>query len=410
MVRFDNSSVSSNYVAGNYPMPKGKKDEKEGTIFTTNESQNIDLQKAFTNNSGINTEYLKQFGEDGIKLIEILNTYTNDNGEISNMIGNKLNNFLEQFGEDKTINTLEEKELLDISHQAIVFKKEAQENFQEGIATYSFGSYDENNNYVPFAAGFTNSSTINYNPKYSETPFVPMAIDLHGKFAIRHVLNYAEKSINNDSLEDIAPSNLKTSMENGHTIRSSNLNSNYSTARVHIMQPDGSLKEEVALTAYNYTSHYEHIQYGPFATKVHIPINNPKAQVNEAKTSLNAKNATVTYEREVPKSMEDIRAEEPSLFENKHNGFISGEFTSFTGKSVVDQEFKELEVNKSLQAIMNNYIEHTSAKKEKQFFVINEIPEGVTGIKLSHVDNEYTMTFNYDDNDYTMNVQIPDKK
>lgn len=59
---------------------------------------------------------------------------------------------------------------------------------------------------------------------------------------------------------------------------------------------------------------------------------------------------------------------------------------------------------------MNNYIEHTSAKKEKQFFVINEIPEGVTGIKLSHVDNEYTMTFNYDDNDYTMNVQIPDKK
>ena len=97
-------------------MPKGKKDEKEGTIFPTNESQNIDLQKAFTNNSGINIEYLKQFGEDGIKLIEILNTYTDDNGKISNMIGNKLNNFLEQFGEDKTINTLEEKELLDISH------------------------------------------------------------------------------------------------------------------------------------------------------------------------------------------------------------------------------------------------------------------------------------------------------
>ena len=56
MVRFDNSSVSSNYVAGNYPMPKGKKDE--GKTFTTNESQNIDLQKAFTNNSGINIEYL----------------------------------------------------------------------------------------------------------------------------------------------------------------------------------------------------------------------------------------------------------------------------------------------------------------------------------------------------------------
>ena len=237
-----------------------------------------------------------------------------------------------------------------------------------------------------------------------------MAIDLHGKSAIIHVLDYADMSINNVSLEAIAPPNLKEYMKNGDTIRSSNLNSNYSTARVHIMQPDGSLKEEVALTAYNYTSHYEHIQYGPFATKVHIPINNPKAQVNEAKTSLNAKNATVTYEREVPKSMEDIRAEEPSLFKNKHNGFISGEFTSFTGKSVVDQEFKELEVNKSLQAIMNNYIEHTSTKKEKQFFVINEIPEGVTGIKLSHVDNEYTMTFNYDDNDYTMKVQIPDKK
>ena len=65
MVRFDNSSVSSNYVVGNYPMEKGtSKNEKKVQIFPTNESQNIDLQKAFIPDSRIiNTKYLDNYDE-----------------------------------------------------------------------------------------------------------------------------------------------------------------------------------------------------------------------------------------------------------------------------------------------------------------------------------------------------------
>ncbi|MBR6722083.1 hypothetical protein IKL64_01360 [bacterium] len=184
--------------------------------------------------------------------------------------------------------------------------------------------------------------------------------------------------------------------------------SGWQTKEVYIMQDDGAVKCQEEVSAYVCDYHFRVDNFfgdsqrrvQNFVSRLYVPINNDKFQINEATTSLKAKGATVSYQL----GDAGTSANNLALDKSYEEAGVVLDRRDVTG------DFYGSELDKQMQDLMSKYVEHTSLKDEKPYFVLSELPDGVTDIKLNHVGNAYTMAFNYGGDEYVMSAQIPDKK